>query len=238
MAEPEYFDREYFRLHGGKVRYLEYLAGLLSRHGVDTGPVLDVGSGYGFFLGALVDHGYPAAGLELSPHACRRSRGFTDGWVIEGDAEAPLPFRAGSFTAATIFDVIEHLERYRETLGECRRVLRPGGKVFIVTLNRFSAARPLLGKRWSWYQDPTHVHMFSGRRLRNDLVDAGFQEVTSTTILNFCSVGESTPGLAPLRRIGRVVRVPAFGDALLVVGTAPGDSRLPASQPVRSTTSR
>ena len=238
MAEPDYFDREYFRLHDGKVRYLEYLVSLLRRHGIDGGPVLDLGSGYGFFLDALVNHGYSAAGLELSFHACRRSRALTPAWVTAGDAEAPIPFRAGAFAAVTILDVVEHLDRYRETLVECRRVLRPGGKLFMTTLNRFSVARPLLGKRWSWYQDPTHVHMFSGRRLRNDLVVAGFRTVTSTTIFNFCSVGESTPGLTPLRRIGRVVRVPAFGDAVLVIGTVDRGPRPDPPQAARSTRPR
>lgn len=224
MPDGAYFDREYFRLHDGKLRYLEYLVDLLRRHGVRTGPVLDVGSGFGFFLGALGRHGSTGLGLERSIHACRHAARFADPRVAAGDAEAPFPFRSGSFNAVTQLDVIEHLEAYGTTLAECRRVLRPGGKLFVITLNRFSIARPFLGKCWSWYQDPTHVHVFSARRLRRDLSEAGFVDVGSTTLLNFCSVGESTPLLAPLRRIGRVVHAPAFGDAVLVVGTAPGET--------------
>src|SRR6266852_6329695 len=69
-----YFDREYFQLHPGKRKYLDYLIGLLRAHGVAGGRVLDIGSGYGFLLEALARAGYEAQGLELSPHAAARGR--------------------------------------------------------------------------------------------------------------------------------------------------------------------
>ena len=42
--DPAYFEREYFQLHPGKRKYLDYLVGLLRRYGVASGRVLDVGS--------------------------------------------------------------------------------------------------------------------------------------------------------------------------------------------------
>ena len=70
----DYFEREYFELHPGKVRYLEYLIGLLRAHGVAGGRVLDVGSGYGFLLAALESAGYRPYGIELSPEAVSRAQ--------------------------------------------------------------------------------------------------------------------------------------------------------------------
>ncbi|MFP5284477.1 MAG: methyltransferase domain-containing protein, partial [Thermoanaerobaculia bacterium] len=99
----------------------------------------------------------------------------------------------------------------------CRRCLKPGGKLFVITLNAHSLARPLLGRRWSWYQDPTHVHMFPARMLREGLEGAGLTVETMTTESNFCSVGEGTKFLKPLRVIGRVVHCPVLGDSLLAV---------------------
>ncbi len=216
--DPSYFEREYFQLHPGKVKYLEYLVGLLRTHGVPAaGRVLDVGAGYGFFLEAAERSGYEMHGIELSEHAAAEARKRARGEVFVQGAEAPFPFPDGHFDAITMFDVIEHLPHYEVALASCQRCLKPGGKLFVITLNAHSAARPLLGKRWAWYQDPTHVHMFTGRMLREGFAAAGLETEVLKTESNFCSVGEGTKFLKPLRVIGRVVHTRAFGDSLLAV---------------------
>lgn len=222
VHDASYFDREYFQLHPGKRKYLDYLVGLLRSHGVPKGRVLDVGAGYGFFLEAAEKAGYEAHGLEVSAHAVEEARRRVRGTVTEQGAEAPFPFPEDHFDAITLFDVIEHLQDYAATLASCRRCLKPGGKLFVITLNAHSLARPILGKRWAWYQDPTHVHMFSARMLREGFAAAGLETETLITESNFCSVGEGTKFLKPLRVIGRVIHTPAFGDSLLAVARKPG----------------
>jgi len=214
----DYFDREYFQLHPGKRKYLDYLIRLLRTHGVEQGRVLDVGSGYGFFLEALEKAGYEPHGLELSPHAVAAARERTTAAIATGGAEDPFPFPDAHFAAITLLDVIEHLDRYPDTLASCRRTLAPGGKLIVITLNAGSLARPILGRRWSFHLDPTHIHMFSAARLRQALLDAGLRLETLTTISNFCNVGEGNPILKPLRRIGRVITTPWLGDSLLAIG--------------------
>ncbi|HKI04241.1 MAG TPA: class I SAM-dependent methyltransferase [Thermoanaerobaculia bacterium] len=221
MHDASYFEREYFQLHPGKVKYLEYLVGLLRVHGIPGGRVLDVGAGYGFFLEALEKAGYEADGIEVSPHAAEQARRRTHGQVAEQGAEEPFPFPEERFDAVTLLDVIEHLQDYPAALASCRRCLRPGGKLFVITLNAHSLARPLLGKRWAWHQDPTHIHMFSPRMLREGLEGAGLEVETLKTESNFCSVGEGTKFLKPLRVIGRVVHTPILGDSLLAVARRP-----------------
>jgi SAM-dependent methyltransferase len=217
----DYFDREYFQLHPGKRKYLDYLIGLLRAHGVAGGRVLDIGSGYGFLLEALEQAGYQPSGIEHSPQAVAAARRRTSASIVNASAEDPFPFPDGHFAAITFLDVIEHLDRYPQTLASCRRTLAPGGKLFVVTLNAGSLARPLLGRRWSFHLDPTHVHMFSARRLRDAFRDAGLVTERLTTLSNFCNVGEGNPKLKPLRRIGRVVTTPWLGDSLLGIARRP-----------------
>lgn len=217
VHDAAYFAREYFELHPGKVKYLEYLVGLLRAHGIAGGRVLDVGCGYGFLLAALERAGYEAHGIEISAHAVEQARRRTRAQVFQQGAEEPFPFPDGHFDAVTLLDVVEHLAGYAAALTSCAQCLRPGGKLFVITLNAHSLARPLLGRRWAWHQDPTHIHMFTARRLRRGLEEAGLAVETLTTESNFCSVGEGTHFLKPLRVIGRVVHTPVLGDSLLAV---------------------
>ena len=217
-----YFDREYFSLHPGRERYLAWLLALLRRHGVHGGRVLDLGAGYGFWLAALAQAGYEPAGVELSPEAAAQARERSGAPVSTGSADDPLPYDDASFAAVTMLDVIEHLPRYPAALRECARVLQPGGKLFVVTLNAGSVARPLLGRRWSFWLDPTHVHMFSASRLRDAFADAGLTTERMATMSNFALVGEGNPFLKPLRKlVGRVVVTPWLGDSLLAVAQKP-----------------
>ncbi len=220
-ATAGYFAREYFELHEGKRRYLRFLVGLLREHGIGAGRVLDTGSGYGFFLAALRDSGYTAVGLELALHAAavaRRERGVAVVNADAGGCGGQLSFADAGFQAVTMLDLIEHLPDYGRALRGCRQALAHGGLLFVITLNAGSLARPLLGRRWSWHLDPTHVHLFSAATLRAALTAAGFEVVLLTTISNFCCAGEGSALLKPLRRIGRVVRTPWLGDSLLAVG--------------------
>jgi SAM-dependent methyltransferase len=211
--DQEYFAREYFELHPGKRRYFRYLLDLLRRHGAAAGPVLDAGSGRGLFVQSLRAGGIAAFGLEHALAAARSDAGRT----ALGDAQQPWPFRAGAFSAVTLLDVIEHLREPVSALSACRAALAPEGRCVVLTLNAWSLARPLLGRRWSYHIDPTHVRLFSPASLRRTLESAGLAVVETRTFFNFCVVGEGNPFLRPLRRIGRVVHLPWVGDSFLIV---------------------
>ena len=214
---PDYFDREYFTLHQGRRKYLAYLIKLLTDSGVRRGRVLDVGSGRGLFIAAMAQAGFDAYGIEKSAEAAGQTQERFGARTVVGDAEAPFPFTDARFAAVTMFDVIEHFHRADEVLAQCRRVLEPAGKLFVITLNAGSLARPLLGRNWSFYLDATHVTMFSKASLGRALKDAGFEVKRLTTMSNFYLIGEGNPWLKPLRNIGRIVTTPWLGDSLLAV---------------------
>lgn len=98
-----------------------------------TGDYLDVGSGAGELL-TLVQKRYG-----VRRFACD----YTDTLmrvpdqpvaIVDLNSE-PLPFEDNRFTLVTCAETIEHLERYRETLREIHRVLKPGGILVITTPN-------------------------------------------------------------------------------------------------------
>jgi 2-polyprenyl-3-methyl-5-hydroxy-6-metoxy-1,4-benzoquinol methylase len=216
----EYFNREYFLLHPGKQRYVDALVGILKGF-LQSGKVLDIGCGFGFFLNALRQSNFVPYGVEISPYAYAQIAEDLRKNVINQSAESPLPMEGGTLDAITLFDVIEHLNNYQDVLSECHRTLRRGGILLISTSNALSIARPILGKQWNWCQDPTHVHLFSQSTLAAAARGSGFTVLRNFTFFNFCIVGESTPFLKPLRCLGTLVKFPRFGDSIFIVCQKP-----------------
>ncbi len=94
--------------------------------------LLDVGCGDGFFL-CLVP-GKRRRGLEFNPEAARRAR--ESGLDVKED---PLEDMASaSADVITLFQVLEHLSQPRKILDEIRRILRPGGRLFVAVPNNDS----------------------------------------------------------------------------------------------------
>lgn len=110
-----------------------------------TGPLLDLGCGTGSFLAAAGGSSEQRCGIDIAMRwlivARKRldEEGIRDVNLVCGCAER-LPFRDGAFTRIIAGDVIEHVGNQDVTLGECYRVLRPSGRVFLASPNRYSLA--------------------------------------------------------------------------------------------------
>lgn len=108
--------------------------------------ILDAGCGTGLMLQQMEHLGH-AEGVDVADEALEfcRKRGL--GNVRRADLLA-LPFDEATFDFVTALDVLEHLDDDSGGLRELRRVLRPGGRVFI-----FAPAHRWL---WSLQDDVSH----------------------------------------------------------------------------------
>jgi len=97
------------------------------------GEYLDVGAGTGELLTLVRDR------YGLRPFACdytdQLMRTQNQSVAIVDLNSEPLPFEDNRFALVTCAETIEHLERYRETVREIYRVLKPNGIAVITTPN-------------------------------------------------------------------------------------------------------
>jgi SAM-dependent methyltransferase len=96
---------------------------------VEPGPLLDIGCSMGYTLAAARELGLTPAGVDVSRFAVKACR--EAGFRAETGALDALPFGDGEFALVTMKHVLEHTPDPRAALREVRRVLRPGGAVFI-----------------------------------------------------------------------------------------------------------
>ena len=119
--------------------------------------LLDVGCGGGLLLRDALSSGATVTGLDHSEEMARLARERAPGAeVVLGSAER-LPFADASFTAIAMSIVFFFLPDPVAALGECRRVLAPGGRLAVYTtspaLRGTPAAPEPLASRDHFYED-------------------------------------------------------------------------------------
>lgn len=142
-------------------RYLR----LLSRHaGGVRGRLLDVGCSTGVFLAESLRHGWDATGIEPSAWLASHAQARLGARVLQTTLEAAV-FDDQSFTAVTLWDVLEHMTDPVGALRKVIRLLRPGGIVGVNVPNIDSLPSRFLGTHWPMVL-PEHTFYFAPRSLR------------------------------------------------------------------------
>jgi len=107
-----------------------FIAPLLEAAEISCGQhVLDVACGPGYLAAAAAARGAAANGLDFSAEMVGIARSiYPDIVVTEGDAE-DLPYPDGTFHAVISGFGIHHVPRPELALAECKRVLKPDGRI-------------------------------------------------------------------------------------------------------------
>ena len=97
---------------------------------IPPGPVLDIGCSLGYTLQAAKQLGLDATGMDVSDFAVTKCKeqGFE---ACVGTINEPLPFADDSFQLVVMKHVLEHTPEPQKILSEIKRILKPGGGVFI-----------------------------------------------------------------------------------------------------------
>ncbi|MGI9577455.1 MAG: class I SAM-dependent methyltransferase [Microthrixaceae bacterium] len=147
------------------------------------GRLLDVGCATGRFLHHARDRGWIVRGVELNDDTASIARGsglkVTTGTLADMDSSE-------TFDAITMWDVVEHVPEPLELLRDAKKLLAPGGCLWLATPNSdglFPTASLKVAERvgrWPHPEPPYHLCQFSEMTLRQALGRAGFNAVEVT----------------------------------------------------------
>lgn len=142
--------------------------------GTDRGKLLDVGCGSGQFLVGMRELGWDVLGVEPDPEAARIAKERFGLPVIVAPLEEAGPPN-NSFDAITMSHVVEHVHDPIAILRECARLLKPGGKLVVITPNIASLGHRLFRTAWRGLEPPRHLNLFSPRTLHACAERAGLK---------------------------------------------------------------
>lgn len=189
----EYYSPDYFQNNAGKflqfpmpkdveLRLQQYVEEVKTH--CAAGRVLDVGCGTGFFLSLCREAGFEVEGVELSDYAAQLGRErlgleIRSGRLNELGTEQRREIGdAVGYEGITMWDFLEHTQDPRETLADARRLLRPGGHLFLTVPNVGSWWARCMGRRWVGFDKAReHLFYFTRPSLRGLLERAGFEPI-------------------------------------------------------------
>lgn len=150
---------------------------LLARAGVAGGRLLEVGCGDGDFLFQAARRGFSVEGIDYSTHSCAKAQAKLDASTRVHCGEISLlSDRRESYDLCVACDVIEHVRQPAVFLQTVRGLLRPGGRVFLVTPDLSSLTARLMRSRWLEFK-AEHLYYYTPRTLRRQLAQAGFTDI-------------------------------------------------------------
>lgn len=158
----------------------------------ETGRLLEVGCGPGFFLAEAKRRGWQETGVETMEVLAEHARDASGLNVRVGDL-AQSAFPEGHFDVVHLNEVIEHVVDPIALLTEMRRVLRPGGMAYLRTGSVESWSSNFRGPDWPYYGFSAggHIRFYGPRSAQALGRAAGFSEMrTSTSGFAFREGGE------------------------------------------------
>jgi 2-polyprenyl-3-methyl-5-hydroxy-6-metoxy-1,4-benzoquinol methylase len=137
--------------------------------------LLDVGCGNGKYLDLMRSLGWRVEGVEVDPVAVRQARAM-EIEVRQGCLE-DQDYPADSFDAIALRHVIEHVHDPLGLLKECRRILKPDGRLVICTPNFESYGRNKFHGFWLGLDPPRHLMLFGFQSFQDLAQKAGLKEI-------------------------------------------------------------
>ncbi len=166
----------------------ERLAFIAARQPLKGARIADIGCGGGILSEAMARAGAEVTAIDLAPEALdvAKLHAIESGLAVDYrlvSAEALADQMPGQFDAVTCLEMLEHVPDPLSVLRACAALLKPGGRLFLSTLNRTPKAFALgiVGAEYVLGLLPRGTHRYERflkpSELRRALVDLGFDQL-------------------------------------------------------------
>ncbi|MFN9710044.1 MAG: class I SAM-dependent methyltransferase [Bacteroidota bacterium] len=155
---------------------LQQKAKMVSKYtGKIVGHHLDIGAGTGAFVHAMENAGWNSIGIE--PEASARKRANELYLASVYPMSELNNFSEKSYTAVTLWHVLEHVHQLHDLLTKIKNILDTDGRVFIAVPNHESFDARYYGKYWAAYDVPRHLYHFTPVTMKKLLEQHGLDIV-------------------------------------------------------------
>src|SRR3989344_1042172 len=117
------------------LKFKKYLEILKTKRGA---KIAEIGCGDGIFLKRVVNsYQVEGWGLDVSTYSIQRAKKQSPMNIkFESGLAENLPYKSNFFDLVMSFDTLEHINRQSKALTEMARVVKPGGKLLLYTINK------------------------------------------------------------------------------------------------------
>jgi len=138
--------------------------------------VLEIGSGYGFFLEEMRKLGFDIIGIEVSKERRKISKRVTKSKILNINLmDENLNIK--KFDVIIFFHVLEHISDSISFLKNLKKILNKNGKVIIEVPNYNDFQIELNVAYKEWHFQRAHIHYFTPKTLKKILQKSGFKNI-------------------------------------------------------------
>lgn len=149
----------------------------------DDAKIIDTGCGDGFHLELLRQYGnknWTLEGIDIDTRAAKMAE--EKGLKVHIGSIEQIDLPENQYNLAIMIQTIEHVAEPAEVLRAVHRILKPNGKVVVVTDNTDSFDFRIFKKsHWGGYHFPRHWNLFNKKSLAKLAEKTGFEVENITT---------------------------------------------------------
>ena len=149
------------------------------------GALLDIGCATGSLLALARERGWRVTGIELDTNLASEAAVALGASNVHTGTLAGVTLPPQSFDVIVMRSVLEHLPDPRVELDRVRKLLRPGGLLFLLVPNIESLESALYKSKWFALTPGDHLWFFSPATLDRFLSGNGYASVWLTTSESF-----------------------------------------------------